>query len=855
MHRYLQGAAVAALAMAAFPAAAQVVGSVDGRAPAAGAADAPTIVLQDQRPAARSYHFGEAVDSGSSTFRREAVEDQAPGSGDANEVLKALPTVQFSSTQGEASRAELQDLRPENISISGGSIYENLFVLDGVGVNSRLDVSNDVASHYIEGNAAASAQTVWVDANLIGEIVVRDSNVSAEYGQFTGGVVEMATRRPGSVFGVETHYGETSPSLAQFRMSDKVRDALNGVYPDQPDYMKRRYGVAVDLPLNDRIRTLWAYTRSEAEVTNYRGANWVQYGDYGQKSLSQTLMVKAEADLKDDLLLTGQVTWSPYESEFSHPNGIDNWVFLNGGGLTGRVGLEGRRGEAEWTLDLTHAWSNNDRDSERPGTVNVSTTAGIDWCSGTSCSLGGPGILWQEQNDTTLKGRWTQPLGVGRLRAGFEIANISAEKGQPYSAAFRHVSSTAAQLRIEVGPQTVCLDPAEAAAGTCVTGAYALAQRNDTTAFDTQVDLQSYSLWGEYDFDWAGFMVRAGLRYDYESFLENHNFAPRLSVSRDLPLAGMNLTGGLNRYFGRSFLGYALRENYPGNRIYRRTPTVVNGQNVWANEWTLYSHSETARYSSADLDTPYTDEFTVALRGPIAWIGGEYRIKGIVRESRDQFASSESTSEVYDVETGGTSTRRVYTVTNDGERSYRGLSLEYVREFGRNHALSFSTNWSHTDATNISYFDISDETEFEGEYVYYQGEVVPKLRALADNQLLDFASPLIVNGVWSARWLDGRLRTNVNARWRDGFSRVDDTLVNITVNGVRYDVYDKVEYKASVDVNLAATFELAKTRYGAAALDLRVNNLFNSVLNQEYSTASQPYQLGRNLWVGLKYRY
>ena len=103
----------------------------------------------------------------------------------------------------------------------------------------------------------------------------------------------------------------------------------------------------------------------------------------------------------------------------------------------------------------------------------------------------------------------------------------------------------------------------------------------------------------------------------------------------------------------------------------------------------------------------------------------------MLRESRDQFASSESVSEVYDVETGGTSTRRVYTVTNDGERSYRGLSLEYVREFGRDHALSFSTNWSHTDATNISYFDISDETEFEGEYVYYQGEVVPKAKPAA----------------------------------------------------------------------------------------------------------------------------
>src|SRR5690606_3327265 len=124
MHRYLQGAAVAGLAMAALPAPAQDVRSEGDGAPPPAASDAPTIALQDQRPASRSYHFGEAVDSGSSTFKREAVEDQASGSGDANEVLKALPTVQFSSTQGRASRAELQDLRPENISISGGGISE-----------------------------------------------------------------------------------------------------------------------------------------------------------------------------------------------------------------------------------------------------------------------------------------------------------------------------------------------------------------------------------------------------------------------------------------------------------------------------------------------------------------------------------------------------------------------------------------------------------------------------------------------------------------------------------------------------------------------------------------------------------
>ncbi|MNL86690.1 hypothetical protein D3C87_2155020 [compost metagenome] len=75
------------------------------------------------------------------------------------------------------------------------------------------------------------------------------------------------------------------------------------------------------------------------------------------------------------------------------------------------------------------------------------------------------------------------------------------------------------------------------------------------------------------------------------------------------------------------------------------------------------------------------------------------------------------------------------------------------------------------------------------------------------------------------------------------------------MDGVRYDVFDKVEFDSSVDVNLSATVDLVKTQYGAALLDLRVNNLFNTVLDQDYSGGSQPYQLGRNVWLSLKYRY
>src|SRR5690606_23518815 len=113
----------------------------------------PTVVVQTSG-AETSHRFGDPLDSGTSTFTQESIEARSPGSGDVNEVLKALPTVQFSSTQGRATRANLQDLRPESISISGGSIYENQFILDGIGSNSRLDVEDPSSPNEINAIAA-----------------------------------------------------------------------------------------------------------------------------------------------------------------------------------------------------------------------------------------------------------------------------------------------------------------------------------------------------------------------------------------------------------------------------------------------------------------------------------------------------------------------------------------------------------------------------------------------------------------------------------------------------------------------------------------------------------------------------
>src|SRR5262249_3958174 len=64
------------------------------------------------------------------------------------------------------------------ITISGGFAYDNVFLVDGVDVNDNLlGTANDL---FIE--------------DAIGEVQVLTSGVTAEYGRFSGGVVNVITK-------------------------------------------------------------------------------------------------------------------------------------------------------------------------------------------------------------------------------------------------------------------------------------------------------------------------------------------------------------------------------------------------------------------------------------------------------------------------------------------------------------------------------------------------------------------------------------------------------------------------------------------------------------------------------------
>lgn len=799
-----------------------------------------------QPGAPMAYEMGDAIDSGTSILSRESIEARQNGNGDVNQTLKILPHVFFSTKEGSATSDDIQDLRPADISIAGSQPYENSFILDGIAANSRLDVMSSDSSnpaHY-DKTSGASAETLWVDSSLVDAVTVRDSNVSARYGGFTGGVVEIDTRAPRKDYGATIYRSCTSDALVSFKIDPQTREALGSNVPNEPDYTKCRTGLSLDLPVNERLRLMVGASRQEAELTYYKNAN---YGNapFGLKSESRNLLLKAEADLPKSMTLTTQYSYTPYTQEYSRENMLNDLIVTQGGGKSGRIELKGRAGSANWKLTATHAASNSSRSS--PGNLFTwpVTVLGSGYCSSTNCVFGGFGDIAQTQKDTNLKGQWSQPLWGGLFDGGFDFGYVAAHKQR-----FEDNASYNTAAGTSVGALVVCSDGDPA----CMAGKGVLTTKLLYPAYDITVDVRTRAAWAEYSRRFGDLNLRAGLRYDSESVLDNDNFAPRVSVSYDFPW--VTATFGANRYYHESFLGYAIQGATARTFTYRRTVSKV-GSTYKAGDWYLYSVSNGTIYDGIALKTPYSDELTLAFSRSL-W-GGQGRLKLISRDYEDQLTRSTTTeARPYTKADGTTGTYNVYLPTNGGETTYRGVSLEWGKSFGR-HTVTFSGNWGETktniDATN-AYMAVSDTEEADGDLVYYQGQVRTLMDVLAENQRLDFAAPGLANLDWSARWLGSRVRTNLNARWRDAFDQLEDTGTNITVGGASYDVYDIVHYGDTIAFNGGFDAELVRRGRNVVTLEVKGTNLLDTLPKITGTTStSQPYRFGRSFWVGIKYKY
>lgn len=783
---------------------------------------------------------------GNTTLSREEIGRQVTGRGDVNLLARTMNNVQFDSARGSITEDTILNIRPALLSISGGRTYENNFVVEGLSTTSVTDTTN--TNIHAFDRVMGHPQTTFVNPDLVDKITVYTNDVPAQYGGFTGGLVELELRDPSGRWGAGGGFGYTSSDLTHYKTAPEHRsDAM----PEKPTFHKESYDFYSDIPLSTKAALLVAWSRETSTLDNTQRMASYGLGVRSATSVKDNYLAKLLYRLSPETKLRFTTVYTPYEQE-NYEQGLkrqDNNGWLN------KAELSRTTERGELTAYAGYQWGDDSRKQDPDLYTYKNFGAGdqVDWVADSSATgaRGGNGDMDSTQRDIPVGFKYVYALTrSGKLAFGADYSYTQARKQRPITNnAYRHQSIASAVL-----------DPSIVSAfgrddWTVLEGEQALNYRLEYRAFDAVVELQSADAWAQwYDegrlfgLPWS---YRAGLRYDTNDFLENHDFAPRLTAQLE-PLSWLRVNAGFNRYYTHSMLAYKLQEKYPGTYAYTRTYALVDGRKVYSDDWTLYLHSESLHYGQTDVKTPYTDEYTLGFSADFKKLGSA-TVTLLKRQYRDEFSSNSDTKIPYvNEKTGAVSSYTLRTVTNGGRSDYESAAVEWTKRW-RNNAFRVGATFSKTRTTTEDYFSEAEDEEKRDELVYRDGELVTR-RSL-ELERKNYADPQYVNFAWSSDWLSSRLKVDLLGRWNTAYDRLEDNDSTIKIDGSSYPLIEKVHVPSMLINDLNVEWLAWETRRGSVSLQVKIANLFDCLPHSSGATSSAPYQEGRAVWSRVSYRF
>ncbi|MFO7982461.1 MAG: TonB-dependent receptor plug domain-containing protein [Desulfuromonadales bacterium] len=763
-------------------------------------------------------HEGE---TGKSVVTKSDLETIPLSDGDATEALKTVPGVQFPEEDRLSDKGG--EILPAKISISGGRIFENNFRIDGVGNNSYLDPAADEPNDI--DSVPGHPQAVFLRSRLAESITVYRSNVSARYGNFVGGVVDMKTRDPRPEFGGAVFYRGTRDEWTAFHLADGATDDFESSTSasQQPNFLKQNGGLELNIPLTENSGLLAAYEILHSDITlNHFGTPKDEQRRLENLFLKHVVDFSSETSLKTTLLL------SPSESNHFIESTRESDFTIESGGQTVASSLTRfyRWGTVE--ASGSYAYSENSRSA--PATWwNWAITPSKPWGgdAGTSGSRqGGFGDLestqraWEGHLDIT-----GEPLTAGGtehiLKTGLEFQHLRGTMDREESLV-QYSGGTESQ-------DVICDNDPIA----CVDGEQYLSKRLIYDAGSAKKTVRAIGLYGENTIAWRRIEIRPGMRYSYSDFYEEHNVAPRISASLDLFGDGNSVfLAGWNRYFDSPMLSLALRQSIAPLRIEQRGLQDDNRP----GPWNLLFQTNT-RSRPSELETPYSDEMTFGFDQ--ALFGGQAYLEYIRREGHDLLAREKT-----DTQADG---YKYYEMNNNGRSHHDAYHAAWRRNWDR-HFLDINGTYQDT-RTNAEDYDVKLEEEALQEKIFYNGDILFKDELPRENYNRDWTANLLY-----VAQLPARLEFSNFTRYRSGYYDLRDSGEETTLpDGEVVPVYEKFKQPSSWIFD----WKLAWHRPIAASGDLTLNLEVLNVFNEKTAVGSKEneFEMGRQIWAGAEYLF
>ncbi|MBJ7544107.1 TonB-dependent receptor [Rhodomicrobium udaipurense] len=821
------------------------------------------IVVED---GAGQQFFGTApADTGTTVMSGDLLQVRKDGTGDANAILKNLPNVQY---QNEAKKdggdddQSVIDLKPKEMSISGARVYENNFIIDGMPTNNVAGSverfgDEDLSDGFPNADRiyGLHSQTVYVPAEFLDTATVMDSNVSAQYGNFQGGVVSYKLNEPAKDrlrTTVTTDY--STSDWAEYNLKTETKTNPNNV--QQPDFIKKRGSLTVTGPVNDWLSILGQVSHEEALTHKDK-----QYRYYSQRAEEDSdknfYRFKANADTRYGEF-SAEVIYDTYRQLWESHTYRDFKMDIGKDTLTAKlentykIGDQAFAGISFGNVKLTSRMSYSGSETTDDASGNIArqmkqtewspagangkvvwtSTELSDWCrtdptlkQATLCYDGAWGDSLQKQKQVSWSEAVTGDVFLGKFSFGTDYAYTDAKRARPEDFIYYSQYTTAYTAKVS---QFDCSKTSEECSKEQFSNTKTIWQ-----AYDIDAQLHDFGSYAELDQTWRWFNVRAGARASLDSYMHNLDIAPRL-VATVTPFEDLSVSGGYNRYYNANSLAYAIRDQQPRGQSYAR----AHDSGTVSNSWTTRPITGNYTNSASGLDTPFSDERTISVAGKEPLLDGSWRIRFLDRRSFDQYAS----------DANGTT----YTLTNNGKGFYESVTGEYLKRLNpltipHMDALAFNASftWSRQRVSHNNYYvdDLIDDR------IWYNGKSysLGGFGAVLGN--LDI--PMRLQMGFTSKWFDDALSFDIFGNYNLAFRGIRDTEEKISIDGVTHDIYEDFDYSSRFTVDVASAYTFFKEGDTSFTVDGRIDNVFNETGNAT-ATNARPWIIGRTVWVGAK---
>ena len=791
---------------------------------------------------------------GKTIYSKENLQKTPNSSKNITDFLKVNPNVQFS--QAQLSAGSQGEIKPSEISINGAQTFQNNFIVNGVSNNLLINPTDSTINQY--NTFGTGSQAMAVNTDLLCELEVLDSNVSAEYGQFTGGVINAKTCAPqteiGKIHGTVT-YDYTESDWARFNAVSPLEEELfeEPTEAYQKEYTKQGLSANIYGKLSEKWG-LNSYASQRQSIIP------VMSGFESPKKVDQE---------RNNTNLGSTFFYNPSETtkaKFGFDYGLlDSFGYSEGRRnssstietetITLFSELEHRAGPTTLTHRLNFQNSDSSRESENNhGFIWHYAEGSKDWTDSKTVAEGA--ILGNlKQNQTALnydlKAVFDNfKLGTTEHKVTAGAGYTHAEVGWKRASDVYLSNATANNLKNLANNTCLADDPLCDDTPTIQgwTGQY-IAARTIYKAGQFAALQDRFNVFIEDSIQWNNqFTTRLGVRADYDSLSSNFNIAPRSSVSYK-PFANdkLQFLAGWNRYYGQQTLGTELNDAI-GTLQHKATRT--NPQ----SEWEIAKSATSSGTRRSDLDTPFSDETVFGINTQIQnW---DLSLKWVNRNFQDEISRTRT-----DIPKDGFKYSYEYSNDGHGEADIYSLTLknrEALKFAGTQHQFAFGFDYSDVFRSYTD-FESAYKPADQEELISYDG----KIMYWSDRPAQNFNQPWTARVNWDIAFDHAPVKISNFFSYKDSYSdmiTVTNKADKFEYEGNLLDTYIASEIKPKFTWDMRTTYDWKISKDLNAIFGLTINNVTNrtNTYTTKSTIASKPRvmtEIGRQFIADVTFKF